>query len=92
MAHRGEELILHYDPFFLEKTETASNTILGSVSKNAMSFFLRQLFTENGAMSSSVPQGTYDIQGFAASLNYYSKLSLSAINEAATCKSKRVLP
>ena len=43
-------------------------------------------------MSSSVPQGTYDIQGIAASLNYYSKLSLSAINEAATWKSKRVLP
>ena len=92
MSHRGEDLILPYDPFFLEKTETSSNTILASMSKNAMSFFLRQLFTENGAMSSSVPQGTYDIQGFAASLNNYSKLSLSAINEAATCKSKRVLP
>ena len=90
VSHKGEDLILHYDPFFLEKTETASNPILRSMSKNAMSFFLRQLFTENGAVSSLVPQGTYDIRGIAASLNCYSKLSLSAINEAATWKSKRV--
>ena len=90
VSHKGEDLILHYDPFFLAKTETASNPILRSMSKNAMSFFLRQLFTESGAVSSSVPQGTHDIRGIATSLNYYSKLSLSAINEAATWKSKRV--
>ena len=53
-------------------------------------FFLRQLFTESGALSSSVPQGTHDIRGIATSLNYYSKLSLSTINEADTWKSKRV--
>ena len=89
MSHQGEDLILHYDPFFLAKTETASNPLLRSMSKNAMSFFLRQLITESGAVSSSVPQGTHDIRGIAT-LNYYSKLSLSAINEAATWKSKRV--
>ena len=55
-----------------------------------MSFFLRQLITESGAVSSLVPQGTHDIQGIATSLNYYSNLSISAIREAATWKSTRV--
>ena len=40
-------------------------------------------------MSSSVPQRTHDIQGIAT-LNYYSILSISAVNEAATWKSIRV--
>ena len=61
-----------------------------SMSKNAMSFFLRQLITESGAVSSSVPPRAQDIRGIATSLNYYSNLSLSAINEAATWKSNRV--
>ena len=141
VSHRGEDLVLHYDPFFLAKTETASNPLPRSVivqsledfvgdlpervlcpvrairhlrratrsteaspsrlfvspsdptrsmSKNAMSFFLRQLITESGAVSSSVPPRAHDIRGIATSLNYYSNLSLSAINEAATWKSKRV--
>ena len=60
------------------------------MSKNAMSFFLRQLITESGAVSSSVPPRAHDIRGIATSLNYYSNLSLSAINEAATWKSNRV--
>ena len=59
------------------------------MSKNAMSFFLRQWITESGAMSSSVPQRTHDIQGIAT-LNYYSILSISAVKEAATWKSNRV--
>ena len=61
-----------------------------SMSKNAMSFFLRQLITESGVVSSSVPPRAHDIRGIATSLNYYSNLSLSAISEAATWKSKRV--
>ena len=141
VSHRGDDLILHYDPFFLAKTESASNPLPRSVivqsledfvgdlpervlcpvravrhlrraarsagatpsrlfvspsdptrsmSKNAMSFFLRQLITESGAVSSSVPPRAHAIRGIATSLNYYSNLSLSAINEAATWKSNRV--
>ena len=55
-----------------------------------VSFFLRQLITESGAVSSSVPPRAHDIRGIATSLNYYSNLSLSAIKEAATWKSNRV--
>ena len=141
VSHRGDDLVLHYDPFFLAKTESVSNplprSVIGqsledfvgdlpervlcpvravrhlrraarslgftpnrlfvspsdpkrSMSKNAMSFFLRQLITESGAVSSSVPPRAHDIRGIATSLNYYSNLSLSAISEAATWKSKRV--
>ena len=130
VSHRGDDLVLHYDPFFLAKTELVSNPLPRSVivqslanfvgdlpervlcpvrticylrraarsveftpsrlfvspsdpkrtmSKNAMSFFLRQLITESGAVSSLVPQRTHDIQGIAASLNYYSILSISAV-------------
>ena len=61
-----------------------------TMSKNAMSFFLRQLITESGAVSSSVPPRAHDIRGIAASSNYYSNLSISAIKEAATWKSNRV--
>ena len=64
-----------------------------SMSKNAMSIFLRQLITKDlksGAVSSSVPPRAHDTRGIATSLNYYSNLSLSAINEAATWKSNRV--
>ena len=99
VSHRGDDLVLHYDPFFLAKTESVSNPLPRSViaqsladfvgdlpervlcpvravrylrraarsveftpsrlfvspsdpkrtmSKNAMSFFLRQLITESG--------------------------------------------
>ena len=34
-----------------------------TMSKNAMSSFLRRLITESGAVSSLVPQRTHDIQG-----------------------------
>ena len=60
------------------------------MSKNAMSFFLRQLITESVAVSSSVPPRAHDIRGIATSLNCYSNLSISAIKEAATWKSNRV--
>ena len=141
VSRRGDDLVLHYDPFFLAKTESVSNPLPRSVivqsladfvgdlpewalcpvravrylrraarsveftpsrlfvspsdprrsmSKNAMSFFLRQLITESGAVSSSVPPRAHDIRGIATSLNYYSNLSLSAIKEAATWKSNRV--
>ena len=130
VSHRGDDLVLHYDPFFLAKTESVSKPLPRSVivqsladfvgdlpervlcpvraisclrraarsveftpsslfvspsdpkrttSKNAMSFFLRQLITESGAMLSLVPQRTHDIQGIATSLNYYSILSISAV-------------
>ena len=113
VSHRGDDLVLHYDPFFLAKTESVSNPFPRSVivqslmdfvgdlpervlcpvravrylrraarslkftpsrlfvspsdhrrsmSKNAMSFFLRQLITESGAVSSSVPPRTQDIR------------------------------
>ena len=141
VSHRGDDLVLHYDPFFLANTESVSNPLPRSViiqsladfvvdlpervlcpvravrylrraarsveftpprlfvspsdpkrtmSKNAMSFFLRQLITESGAVSSSVPPRAHDIRGIATSLNYYSNLSISAIKEAATWKSNRV--
>ena len=141
MSHRGDDLVLHYDPFFLAKTESVSNPLPRSVivqsladlvgdlpervlcpvrairyfrraarsveftpsrlfvspsdpkrtmSKNAMSFFLRQLITESGTVSSLVPPRAHDIRGIAASLNYYSNLSISAIKEAATWKSNSV--
>ena len=130
VSHRGDDLVLHYDPFFLAKTESVSKPLPRSVivqsladfvgdlpervlcpvraisylrraacsveftpsslfvspsdpkrttSKNAMSFFLRQLITESGAVSSLVPQRTHDIRGIATSLNYYSILSISAV-------------
>ena len=141
VSRRGNDLVLHYDPFFLAKTESVSNPLPRSVivqsladfvgdlperalcpvravsylrraarsveftpsrlfvspsdprrsmSKNAMSFFLRQLITESGAVSSLVPPRVHDIRGIATSLNYYSNLSLSAIKEVATWKSNRV--
>ena len=141
VSHRGDDLVLHYDPFFLAKTESVSNPLPRSViiqsladfvgdlpervlcpvrairylrraarsvkftpsrlfvslsdpkrtmSKNTMSFFLGQLITESGAVSSLVPPGANDIRGIATSLNYYSNLSISAIKEAATWKSNRV--
>ena len=140
VSHRGDDLVLHYDPFFLAKTESVSNPFPRSVivqsladfvgdlpervlcpvravrylrraarsveftpsrlfvspsdpkrtmSKKAMSFFLRQLITESGAVSSSVPPRAHDIRGIAT-LNYYSNLSISAIKETATWKSNRV--
>ena len=141
VSHRGDNLVLHYDPIFLAKTESVSNPLPRSVivqsladfvgdlpervlcpvrairylrraarsveftpsrlfvspsdpkrtmSKNAMSFFRRQLITESGAVSSLVPPRAHDICGIATSLNYYSNLSISAIKEAATWKSNRV--
>ena len=41
-------------------------------------------------MSSSVPPRAHDTRVIATSLNYYSNLSLPAINEAATWKAKCV--
>ena len=46
-----------------------------AMSRNAISFSLRQLITGGGAVSSSRPPGAHDISGFATSLNYYSNLS-----------------
>ena len=106
VSHRGDDLVLHYDPFFLAITESVSNPfqishspvsgrLVGdlpervlcpvravrylrwaarsveftpsrlfvspsdpkrTMSKKAMSFFLRQFITESGAVSSLVPQ------------------------------------
>ena len=61
-----------------------------SMSKNAMSFYLRQLIVDSGAMSSTRPPRAHDIRGIATSLNYYSNLSLTSLMQVATWKSKRV--
>ena len=133
--------MLHYDPFFLAKTESTSNPLPRSVivpsladfvgdlhervhcpiravkylrraarspnftpsrlfvspsnpqrpmSKNAMSFFLRQVIMESGAVSSSHTPRAHDIRGIATSLNYFTSLSISSVKEAATWRSNRV--
>ena len=61
-----------------------------SMSKNAMSFYLRQLIVDSGAVSSTRPPRAHDIRGIATSLNYYSNLSLTSLMQVATWKSKRV--
>ena len=61
-----------------------------AMSKNAMSFYLRQLIVDSGAVSTSRPPRAHDIRGIAASLNYYSNLSLSNLMQVATWKSNRV--
>ena len=61
-----------------------------AMSKNAMSFYLRQLIVDSGAVSSSRPPRAHDIRGIATSLNYYSNLSLSNLMQVATWKSNRV--
>ena len=61
-----------------------------SMSKNAMSFYLRQLIIDSGAVSSARPPRAHDICGIATSLNYYSNLSLTSLMQVATWKSKRV--
>ena len=61
-----------------------------SMSKNAMSFYLRQLIIDSGALSSARPPRAHDIRGIATSLNYYSNLSLTSLMQVATWKSKRV--
>ena len=47
--------------------------------ERAMSFYLRQLIVDSGAVSSSRPPRAHDIRGIATSLNYYSNLSLSTL-------------
>ena len=61
-----------------------------AMSKNAMSFYLRQLIIDSGAVSTSLPPRAHDIRGIATSLNYYSNLSLSNLMQVATWKSNRV--
>ena len=61
-----------------------------SMSKNVMSFYLRQLIIDSGAVSSARPPRAHDIRGIATSLNYYSNLSLTSLMQVATWKSKRV--
>ena len=61
-----------------------------AMSKNAISFHLRQLITDSGAVSSSRPPRAHDIRGIATSLNYYSNLSLSHLMQIATWRSNRV--
>ena len=60
------------------------------MSKNAMSFYLRQLIIDSGAVSTSRPPRAHDIRGIATSLNYYSNLSLSSLMQVATWRSNRV--
>ena len=58
--------------------------------ERAMSFYLRQLIVDSGAVSTSRPPRAHDIRGIATSLNYYSNLSLSNLMQVATWKSNRV--
>ena len=61
-----------------------------AMSKNAMSFYFRQLIVDSGAVSTSRPPRAHDIHGIATSLNYYSNLSLSNLMQVAMWKSNRV--
>ena len=61
-----------------------------AMSKNAMSFYLRQLIVDSGAVSSARPPRAHDIRGIATPLNYYSNLSLSNLMQVATWRSNRV--
>ena len=119
VSYRGDDLVLHYDPFSLAKTESVSNPLPRSVIVQSLADFVedlpervlcpvrairylrraarsveftpsRLLITESGAVSSSVPPRAHDIRGVAATLNYYSNLSISAVKEAATWKSNSV--
>ena len=58
--------------------------------ERAMSFYLRQLIVDSGAVSTSRPPRAHNIRGIATSLNYYSNLSLSNLMQVATWKSNRV--
>ena len=58
--------------------------------KNAMSFYLRQLIVDSGAVSFACPPRAHDIHGISTSLNYYSNLSLSNLMQVATWRSNRV--
>ena len=44
-------------------------------SRNARSFYLRQLIVHSGAVSTSRPPRAHDVRGVATSLIYYSHLS-----------------
>ena len=61
-----------------------------AMSKNAMSFYLRQLIVDSGAVSSARPPRSHDIRGISTSLNYYSNLSLSNRMQVAMWRSNRV--
>ena len=61
-----------------------------AMSKNAMSFYLRQLIVDSGAVSSARPPRAHDIRGISTSLNYYSNLSLSNLMQVATWRSNCV--
>ena len=52
----------------------SSRNMERAMSKNAMSFYLRQLIVDSGAVSTSRPPRAHDIRGIATSLNYYSNL------------------
>ena len=58
--------------------------------ERAMSFYLRQLIVDSGAVSSARPPRAHDIRGISTSLNYYSNLSLFNLMQVATWRSNRV--
>ena len=60
------------------------------MSKNGISYYLRNLVRESGAVSSSHAPRAHDIRGIATSLNYYSNLSLCNLKRVATWRSDRV--
>ena len=43
VSHRGDDLVLHYDPFFLAKTESVSNPLPRSVIVQSLADFVGDL-------------------------------------------------
>ena len=43
VSYRGDDLVLHYDPFFLAKTESVSNPLPGSVIVQSLADFVGDL-------------------------------------------------
>ena len=76
--------------FILSRLFVSPRNLERAMSTNAMSFYLRQLIVDSGAVSSARPPRAHDIRGIATSLNYYSNLSLSNLMQVATWRSNRV--
>ena len=63
-----------------------------SLSKNALSFFLRETILESGAVwgQEGRPPRAHDIRGVGVSLHFYRNWSVSKVCEAATWRSNTV--
>ena len=62
-----------------------------SISKNALSFFLREVIRDSGAIvASSAPVRAHSIRGVATSVSFLCNWAVSKVLEAATWKSNSV--